>query len=269
MTYIAGYIGIAFMIIISPLMIPLVLFQRTKEYFDKWVKLLISFSMQPVLMLLFISLTITAVDLALVSGDYSVMYRIAGDASRQSSFNINSYLTEKGAISKEAKLLFFSKTTTNTPKDENISQANSIISNLSTSSDCLEEVASTQSGEGKKCAGNTATQMFRDSINWKKLAEARSPAVVPEADAKPEQQIAREVLAAAIFLGVVVFVMNRLMAVVPHVILDLVGDFGQTPSMNRVATEQWNNAANQASGGLSSSIGQSLKSLTDRRGGAE
>lgn len=91
--YLAGYIGLALMAIFTPIFVPMVLFQSTKIYFDKWIKLLISFALQPVVILVFVVFTVAAVDLATFSGDYSIMYRIAGKASRQPGFNLNHYLT--------------------------------------------------------------------------------------------------------------------------------------------------------------------------------
>jgi hypothetical protein len=91
--YVAAYIGIAVLVIASPLFIPLVLLPQTKMYFDKWVKLLISFAMQPVMMLAFIIMTLAAVDLAVFSGSYSIAYRIAGDETRRPNFDLNKYLT--------------------------------------------------------------------------------------------------------------------------------------------------------------------------------
>ncbi len=101
-SYIMGYLGVAFLVIISPLIIPLVLMKHTKQYFDKWVKLLISMAVQPVIMLIFLIFSITAMDLALFSGKYSLAYTIAGDASREANFDLNRYL---GAYRNEAGVL--------------------------------------------------------------------------------------------------------------------------------------------------------------------
>jgi hypothetical protein len=50
--YMAGYIGITVMMIIAPIFIPLVLFKQTKEYFDKWVRMLMGFALQPIIILI-------------------------------------------------------------------------------------------------------------------------------------------------------------------------------------------------------------------------
>jgi hypothetical protein len=72
-------------------------------------------------------------------------------------------------------------------------------------------------------------------VDWEALATARSPAVTLEGDAKnAAQQISREVLAAVIFAGIVVFVMNGLLAVIPNVANDLLGDFRQSPNLGAI-----------------------------------
>lgn len=266
MTYIAGYIGITFMMIISPLFMPLMLFRETKQYFDKWVKLVISFALQPVLILLFISLSIAGVDLALYSGDYSVAYRIAGDASRQQGFNLNRYLTDNEAINPAAMTPLFVKTS-DTITEVRKGEDGVFPTQLS---DCSREAMRSGTGDTEECAGNMPIQVFRDTIDWAKLAEIRTPAVTLEDGAeRPEQQIAREVMAAVIFCGVVIFVMNRLMSVVPHILVDLVGDFGQTPNMFRAATGGWNDVGNRAAGQAAGAVENAIASISNpTRGGA-
>ena len=268
MTYIIGYIGIAFMMIISPLFIPLMLFRETKQYFDKWVKLVLSFALQPVLILLFVSLSIAGVDLALFSGDYSVAYRIAGDASRQPGFNLNKYLTDKEAIRSEAMTPFFVKTNETIVQLKDREEGNAIAPvGLS---DCSRDVINGKSSDNPECAGNMPIRAFRDTIDWHKLAEIRQPAVtLSDGAERIEQQIAREVMAAVIFCGVVIFVMNRLMTVVPHILVDLVGDFGQTPNLFRAGTGGWNDAGNRMAGQAAAGVERAIGSLTNqRRGGA-
>jgi len=267
LTYISGYIGVTFMMIISPLFIPLVLFRETKQYFDKWVKLTISFSLQPVLILLFISFSIAAVDLALFSGDYSVMYRIAGEASRKEGFTLNKYLTEKQAINPKPMVAFFAKTNEMVVETKE-SKGASLIPGLGFS-ECNEEGEKTM----PECVGKMPIQAYRDTIDWKKVAEARDevgpPVVLSDGATRKEQQISREVMAAVIFCGVVVFIMNRLMAVVPHILVDLIGDFGQSPNLFKGATEGWDKGAGQLSGQASGAVQSAIGSLANKtRGGA-
>lgn len=249
--YISGYLGLAVMVIISPIFIPLVLFQVTRQFFDKWVKLLISFALQPIIILIFIALTIAAVDLATFSGEYSVMYRIAGEASRQKGFSLNRYLTQQrggggteedgskkqSAIIQDKKLnLAFIKgdSKDSTPIKEIINGG--LIKQL-TDSDCTKELMNADQSVRSKCGQAYPVGLTRTNLDWKLMADARNPAVQvrpADADGKPtnaEKEIAREVLSAVIFAAVVIFVMNQLLMVIPVVSYDLFGDFGQSPNL--------------------------------------
>ncbi|MEJ0009547.1 MAG: type IV secretion system protein [Alphaproteobacteria bacterium] len=155
-TYLGAYIGLTFLMIIAPLFIPLVLFRPTSEYFNKWMKMVISFMLQPVLMLIFITLTITAVDLATYSGDYSIMYKIAGDASRQQGFTLNQYLTDHNISLKKPTTFAEQVGGKTTPKTTQSTQAG-IFS--TSNSDCppASSTAATGTGTGNTTTGGTGT----------------------------------------------------------------------------------------------------------------
>lgn len=55
-------IMISFLIYVSPIIIPLMLFERTKKIFDKWLGLLLGYSLQPFLILALIALIILLID---------------------------------------------------------------------------------------------------------------------------------------------------------------------------------------------------------------
>jgi hypothetical protein len=90
--FLVAFIGLAFMIMLGPLFIPLVLFRATKTYFDKWVEFIITTSLQPVLLLTFVTFATAAMDLVIFSGERSVYRTIAGNAAQQPGFNMNKYL---------------------------------------------------------------------------------------------------------------------------------------------------------------------------------
>ncbi len=266
--YLAGYIGLAVMMMFAPLFIPLVMFQSTKNYFDRWIKLVISFSLQPIIILVFIAFSIAAVDLAMFSGDYSVMYRLTGDASRQKGFSLNTYLTcmrdpanpkaclPPNATNLPAGSASIIMDTTATyakvkadPADGPLTlekKADGIIKGLDESK-CIEKYwkklptdtpqQQTEKDELKaKCGKSYALQIFKKNLNWVKLAQARTPAVTVEGNAAPTdedlgEQIAQEAFAAILFAAIVVFVMNKLLMVIPMVAYDLIGDFGQSPNL--------------------------------------
>lgn len=273
-TYVSGYMGVAFLVIISPMIIPLVLFRDTKQYFDKWVRLLISFALQPIIMLVFIIFSITAMDLATFSGKYSLYYRIAGEKVRAAKFDMNEYLTTlrypssgtalgkdfmtgayveclpnhdcKAIINKKPKNLAFIKADNPTPpiaasKDPR-QQGGFLNNQLET--ECTKQKMEAIPALKKACSYGYNVSVSMESIDWNLMAKARTnPAVVvppvkagqtaPTADAETQagQQIAREVMGALFFCFMVVFILNGLLAVVPMIAQDLMGDLGQSPDL--------------------------------------
>lgn len=258
--YLAGYIGIAFMMIFAPVFIPLILFRVTSEYFKKWVKLSIAFALQPVIILAFVSFSVTAIDLAMFSGDYSVMYRIAGEASRASNFNLNKYLEDNKIVIKTPAVVAQVKTSPTSPELKVIDKQG-IYKELKVS-DCGErmEKASSDANANPQALEKTLAecasypiQYWHDSLNWNKMAEKRNPAVTPaprkadvtnsdgsvtkgdgpnvtEADLKG-RAIAREVFASIMFVTVVVLCINGLLTVIPSMVNDLIGEQFQSPNL--------------------------------------
>lgn len=72
MGYIAAKIAIAFLICLAPLFVPLILFQPTRQYFDNWVKQILTYCIQPFILFAFMALALTAIDKAIFTGKYSL-----------------------------------------------------------------------------------------------------------------------------------------------------------------------------------------------------
>ncbi len=300
-TYIMGYMGIAFLTIVSPLFIPMVLFRETKQYFDKWAKLMISFALQPVLMLVFIMMTITAVDLAVFSGSYSIMYRIAGNESRAANFDLNEYLTRdrptganppnciqcRGILTRQ--LAVGAQVKADIPADVGVANTNmgaavniasqdirGVLEGLKYSRCTPEFIAADVTGNlARACKFTYPLAVWTQDIQWNRMAAARVPAVVvppgytPVRDAAGNnsaeltagQVIMHEVLASLFFCLMVVFVMNGLLAIVPNMVADLVGDSGQTPNLVKASTQVLGSQA----GAAASSLTQGMKSMVTKR----
>jgi hypothetical protein len=221
-TYLGCYIALTLVMIIGPLFIPLVLFRVTKDYFEKWVKLVIGFSLQPIFLLIFIMMTIVAVDLAMFSGNYSLMYRIAGEATRSSNFNLNKYLEDKGVTVKDPVVLA-------NIKADNVADCatTEVVTKVAGSLKMADEAARTT----KPCK-TYPYQVMREAVDWEKLANVRNPPVTVSGTTKPGQQILNEIIAAAFFAGIVVFVMSRLLGIVPLIITDMLGELSVTPNLH-------------------------------------
>ena len=263
--YISGYMGVALLVILSPLFIPMVLFKETKQYFDKFTKLLISFALQPVIMLVFLIFALTAVDLAVFSGNYSIMYRIAGDASRQKGFSLNHYLVDNGVIADTDKTLVEVKAANAEPakvKPEEVKGA--LISELQYNANCAdkEKIAADKTGGlAKLCAKTYPVSAKLKKVDWDKMAAARKPAPVVGTGKgdTPGRQISREVLSALFFACMVVFVMNGLLSLIPSIATDLLGDVGQSPNLNQKFASPLAGAASGLQSGISNLFGKARR----------
>lgn len=68
--YINSVISISILVFVSPIIIPLVLFDFTKYIFETWARLLIGFIVQPVIMFTFLTILFAAYDLAMFGGNH-------------------------------------------------------------------------------------------------------------------------------------------------------------------------------------------------------
>ncbi len=252
--YIGGYLGIALMVIVSPLFIPLVLFRETKGYFDKWVKLMISFGLQPIVMLVFVTFSLAAVDFAVFSGNYSVVYRMVGEASRAEKFDLNGYLTamrdetgnrlaegvkpdekSKAIIAKKPRELLQIKGDAEKPLKKIQQPAGGIFQEALVDCSAAAIKADTTGDVKKSCDANYPIKIWQESINWDVMAKARAvEGKLPVALSGSEdigQQIAREVFSSILFAAVVVFVLQGLLRIIPMVANDVLGDRGQSPDL--------------------------------------
>ena len=74
--FISAYIALGLMILISPMVIPTILFNYTKPYFDKWLKITIGLVLQPVFMFVYLAMLLAAVDVVIFDGSRSVFRSI-------------------------------------------------------------------------------------------------------------------------------------------------------------------------------------------------
>lgn len=282
--YLAGYIGLAFMMIFAPIFIPLVLFRVTSEYFKKWLKLTIAFVMQPIIILAFVTFSVSVIDYAMFSGDYSVMYRIAGERSRQQPFNINDYMAEHKLVKRQPTVVAGVKTSTETPglNENTLKGAAEQITGLfgeAKTSDCGKDLANLSLNTDpaaiakiRAACSSYPLQWWRNQIDWETMAKVRNPQVQDTGAEEGDQEagittveqrngrtISREVFSAVIFATVVVLCINGLMTVVPSMVNDLVGDSFQSPNLFAEVSRK--------SGGGASGIASRITSAFTPKGG--
>lgn len=107
--FISSYIGFALMILISPLFVPLILFHVTKPYFTRWLRITLSFILQPMLIFAFLAMLLAAFDTVVYTGPNSLYRTLANDNNQSgcgtvdnpippgSSFNLGEWLRCAGA----------------------------------------------------------------------------------------------------------------------------------------------------------------------------
>lgn len=101
-TYLAAIMGLSFLLIFMPMFVPMVMFKATRSYFDKWMRIAVSFILQPVILFAFLSLMMIAMDTMLISGENSFLKTAMGDDADKRNSNINETLDGKGVYTKGA-----------------------------------------------------------------------------------------------------------------------------------------------------------------------
>lgn len=76
---ITAYVALALMAIISPIFITMILFGATRGYFEKWVKLVIGFVLQPIFLFAYLAMMLAAFDTVIYDGKYSVYRALVPD----------------------------------------------------------------------------------------------------------------------------------------------------------------------------------------------
>ncbi|MBY0407521.1 MAG: type IV secretion system protein [Rickettsiales bacterium] len=111
--YIAAYMGICVMVLVSPIFIPTLLFSATKGYFERWLKTFISFIIQPVILFAYLAMLLTAFDIVIFNGPNSLYHAIVGDAAEADNFrkkweeggmgSLGGWLMSHGGFAKDFK----------------------------------------------------------------------------------------------------------------------------------------------------------------------
>ena len=230
--YIAGYMGVTFLAIISPFIIPLILFKETKQYFDKWARMFISFALQPVVMLVFLVFSICAVDMAVYSGTYSIYYAIAGTQSQQANFSLNKYMTDNKIINQASKNMLEVKADSPLAVPKGDRDTGGTMNKL-LFANCTPAAIAKDPTLKEKCAFQYPIGLIRTSIDWGVMESTRQPPVDNIDSTNPGKAETQVVLSSIFFCLMVVMVLNGLLAMVPMIVGDLLGDLNQSPILGR------------------------------------
>lgn len=96
--FMQAFIAFALMSIISPIFVPLSLFKSTEKYFKQWANITISFIVQPVILMGYLTMFLMAFDATVFHGKHSLYHAIAGVAAddKTGNFKIGQWLNNNG-----------------------------------------------------------------------------------------------------------------------------------------------------------------------------
>lgn len=218
--YLMALIALSFMVMLGPIFIPLVIFRQTKMYFDNWVRLIVSFGLQPVIMFAYVAMMIIAFDKAVFSGSNSLMGAIAGQQS-SSNFNLNQWMQSNNAV-KRGSYGSEIKADDSTKDSEGQRSGNeSLIPNT-----VFRDNQDNGSGGGNGSKSNVKTYAQKLPINmmdWKKLAEARGKAAGRTIS---EKDLMKDIMYAIIYCALVIYVFTTMLNYIPSLGVDISGGGG-------------------------------------------
>ena len=241
-TYLLAYMAVMLMMLVAPFFMPMVLFRATKQYFDTWVKLIIGFSLQPVIIIAFVSFAVAAVDVVVFSGQRSFVRTIAGDAAKSGGFNLNTYLDGIGAYSTRTIGPEMVGANHN-PAAPQTNRQRGVAGNV-LMTQCGQNVQNAAAGgvnnavgAAQNCARGWVVGLNLRAIDWQKVAESRNPPVLVSGTGTKQAAFMKELMSSAILTAVMVFIVNALMRVVPSLANDLIGSASQTPNLFGLASK--------------------------------
>lgn len=256
--YLIAILGLSFTVMIGPLFIPLVIFKATKTYFDSWVKLIVSFGLQPVIMFAYVAMMIIAFDKAVFSGSNSLMSSIAGQAaSSGSGFNLNQHMQSSGAIKRdgfgaESKAGDSTKDTAGEKSGTESVIPGTVFRDIQQNNGSSGGGSSggSSSGSSGGTGANIKTmgmQMPMNMIDWKKMAQAGG---------KSEKEYMKQLFFSIIFVALVVYVFTTMLNYIPNIGADLTGALGV--NLNNIVGQ---NPLQAAGGNVGNSLQQGVQRL--------
>lgn len=90
--YLTAVIALAFLICVSPITIPCVLFRTTSKFFQNWLNSVICNILIPVFIMAYIAMMVAAVDALIFRGPSSLYYAVASKPSQEKEFIFNEWL---------------------------------------------------------------------------------------------------------------------------------------------------------------------------------
>ncbi|MBM3617246.1 MAG: type IV secretion system protein [Alphaproteobacteria bacterium] len=90
--YLQAVVTVAFLICVSPLTLPCMLFSQTREIFKHWLHQFTAHMLIPVFIVAYLSMIVAAVDAIIFRGESSLYYAIAREPSQQPNFDFGRWI---------------------------------------------------------------------------------------------------------------------------------------------------------------------------------
>ncbi len=218
--YLLAIMMLVLLVIVGILFLPLIIFKNTFDYFQKWVRFTIATVLIPIILFAYLNVMLSAFDIVLYSGEYSVFRTFAGDAVDAEDFRIHEYMynnglvleyEDKGVVHDQRQTVF------PTPKGQQL------------------EGELFQFGEypiGPGTLGSVDISQIPIAIPMKQIDYDAAAGLVGAADGIT---LMEEVFAAMILTALVSYILVAMLKYVPMMAEDLAGGLREAPSIAQVA----------------------------------
>ena len=237
-----AYIAFSFMVFISPLFIPCILFASTKDFFDGWLRLVITFLIQPIFLFAYLVMFLVAFNATVFHGNHSLYFAIAGNDSTLPNFKIGNWLSGTGGSQSAYTATLIDKG--NVPVDLGGDFTKNIlptpISNETKVGDTVVDRPNIPFlfGMNTDPLHYFETGMMVNVIDWQTLAKKANPngwtAVAGGTPAQQEtfyKEYIVKIFLAFLMAAMVMYIFYSLMDYIPFVGAGAMGDIGLIPTL--------------------------------------
>ncbi len=259
--YILAVLSLVLLIMMGSLLVPLIFFKTTFGYFSSWSTMVLSAVLQPMLLFAFLSVVVEAMDVIIYSGDNSIYYTIAGEASRAPDFNLALYLADNG-IYQEDSINYATSDANKETFEQCMSAAQErgdqgATQDLTLLCDGISEATATRSDPNNWANGIPIPRLSFDVLTAVSNGGTASSPTAGDATAVGAKLLA---LATSFIIACLTgFMFVTMLDHVPKIARDLSGGAYNTPALNETGFE---NASQQ----LMSQVGAQTASMASRVG---
>ncbi len=220
--FLTSYIAFSFMVLISPIFVPCILFNSSKRFFDGWMRTTASFLLQPIFSFGYLIMFLVAINTTVFAGKYSLYYAIAGTDSQPTDFKIGEWVNLTGGYAEQL-------TATDNLKIDNDGTPLDVIPHDTAISDKQGQrpVGATDVTSLMGTRAVTPLHFFQTGVpvrvlDWKRLAETAMPAEWAAATTQADRDRVYldykiRVLISFVMTAIVLYVFYSLLEYLPYI----------------------------------------------------